>query len=64
MSARWQLTAVTLCVILAAPFALHADIYRWDNGRGDSGDGGDYAGAGGAVGPSAVGVCQVGGWIW
>ena len=33
MSARWQLTAVTLCMILAAPFALHADIYRWDNGQ-------------------------------
>ena len=33
MSTRWQLTAVTLCLILAAPFALNADIYRWDNGQ-------------------------------
>ena len=33
MATRWQLSAVTLCVILAAPFALHADIYRWDNGQ-------------------------------
>ena len=30
MSARWQLTAVSLCLILAAASALHADIYRWD----------------------------------
>ena len=33
MVTRWQLTAVTLCVILTAPSLLHADIYRWDNGR-------------------------------
>ena len=33
MATRWQLTVVTLCMILAAPFALHADIYRWDNGE-------------------------------
>lgn len=32
MSARWQLSAVTLCLILAAPFTLHAQIYRWDTG--------------------------------
>ena len=33
MSARLQLFAVTLCVILVAPLALHADVYRWDNGQ-------------------------------
>ena len=36
MATRWQLTAVTMCAILAAPFAVHADIYRWDTG-GNSG---------------------------
>ncbi len=33
MSTRWQLTAVALCMILVAPLALDADIYRWDNGQ-------------------------------
>ena len=32
MSTRRQLSTVTLCVILTAPFALHARIYRWDTG--------------------------------
>jgi hypothetical protein len=33
MSARWQLSAVTLCLLLAAPPTLHAQVYRWDNGQ-------------------------------
>ena len=33
MATRWQLTAVTLCLILAAASMLHAEIYRWDNGQ-------------------------------
>ncbi len=33
MAIRWQFPAVTLCLILAAPFVLHADIIRWDNGQ-------------------------------
>lgn len=33
MAIRWQLTAVTLCLILVAPSLLHADIYRWDTGE-------------------------------
>ena len=32
MSTR-LLSVVTLCLILVAPFVLHADIYRWDNGQ-------------------------------
>ncbi len=33
MATSWQLTVATLCLTLAAPFALHADIYRWDTGE-------------------------------
>ena len=37
MSARWQLSAVTLSMILVAPSLLHADIYRWNTGEVISG---------------------------
>ena len=33
MSTRWQPFAVTLCLTLASTSALHADMYRWDNGE-------------------------------
>ena len=55
---RCLLTLAVLLGTLAPP--LPADIYRRETGRGDSGDGRDYTGAGGATGPPAVGICQFG----
>lgn len=33
MTTRWRLFTFTLCLVLAAPLALHADIFRTDNGQ-------------------------------
>ena len=33
MATRWQLTAVTLCMIFAAPPTIHADIFDRNTGK-------------------------------
>ena len=62
MSTRWQLTAVTLCMILAAPFALHADIYRWDNGQVIPGTEGIAPGPGVQLDHRQLEYAKLGGW--
>ena len=57
MPIRLQLFVVTLCLTLAAASHGPRRHLSLRHGRGDSGDGRDYAGAGGAAGPYGVGVC-------
>ena len=63
MPTRLQLFAVTLWLILAAPFTLHADIYRWDTGAVIPGTEGIMPWPGVQLDHRELEYARLGGWI-